>query len=362
MLKDLRSLLYYDKYYKNEVKQISSQKTLKTVTMLKSDNASSQETIQKSLSCYLSNFCENSQGEYAFLDLIITEQAINDFNLVLGYQHIEKLVIQNNTIEDVSKLCELSSAREISLAHNNIRVPPLKLNERLLYLDLSNNAIENFMNFSHLTQLRKLNLANNRLTQILNTSMNMSMRELDLSGNTIPNLDSLGNFANLTVLRMRNCGIKHLKGVQNLTKLTELDVSENYIKSLEPLRYLTGLKALNISSNRITQVFEVKHLKVLTSLISVNFENNPFKEVKFYKHIVLNDLPFLLEIDGKMLTEKEFIETEVFFGADLEEKKNIADKHLGVGKFEDNRIMHNQMKEFKDIVTEPAKLIVADFY
>lgn len=361
MLKDLRSLLYYDKYYKNEVKQISSQKTLKPLTTHVAIPINS-ETSQQDLGGCLANFGEGLRGGYAFLDLIVTSPMINDFDSVLKYQFIEKLVIHDNPLTDVSKLDQMLNLIDCDLSNNGIKTLPGKLNDNLLYLNLSNNEIESFIDLSKLDCLKKLNLSNNRLTRILNTSYNKSLRELDLSGNNIANLNSLGRFENLRVLRMRNCGIKSLKGIEKLTKLAVVDVSENSIKSLEPLSGLTTLKMLDIADNKINQVFEIKHIKSIKAMVSVDFRNNPFTEIRFYKHIVLHDLTFILEMDGKRLTEKEFVETEVFFGADLQEKKKIADRHLGKGNFEDNRTVHSQLKEFKDIVTEPPKLYTADFY
>lgn len=361
MLKDLRSLLYYDKYYKNEVKQISSQKQLKTTASLGLQQNQIPDPIDD-LGEYLSNFGENLKGQYAFLDLVITSPIIKNLDAVVNYQCIERLVIENTSIEDVSRLNELGNLIDCKLSNNCIKTLPNRLHDSLLYLDLSSNQLESFINLSMLIKLKKLNLANNRITQIINTGYNESLRELDLSSNSISDLSSLGQFRNLTTLRMRDCRIKNLNGIQRLTKLTVLDISGNGIRSLEPLSWLTELKVLNLSDNNITQIFELKCVKGLNSLMSVDFTNNPITQIKFYKHIVLNDMPFILEMDGSRLSEKEYVETEVFFGADLAEKKWIADKFLGEGHFEDNRILHSEMKEFKDIVTDPPKLYKADFY
>lgn len=360
MLKDLRSLLYYDKYYKNEVKQISSQKQLKIASIKKEDMKNRKDT--KDLTDCLSNFGENLKGEYAFLDLIITDRLLFNFEDVLKFQHIEKLVIKYNDIVDITKINELENLIDCNISDNAIKVIPEMLNENLLYLDLSNNNLESFIDLSSLENLKKLNLANNKLCQVPNSEVNKSLRELDLSGNNIKDLSSLGQFDNLKILKLKNCQIKSLKGIKDLSKLTHLDISENSIKSLEPLTCLTYLKTLDISGNNITQIFEFKHIKHLSTLISIDVRGNPVTKTKFYNQIILHDMPYLLEMDGKCLTEKEFVETEVFFGADLKDKKEIAEKYLGKGNFEDNRLVHSTMKEFKEIITEPPKLYKADFF
>jgi len=173
--------------------------------------------------------------------------------------------------------------RDIKFNNNEARrLPPsLSRANKLTYLDVSNNKIEQLEHaeLHALNGLLKMNLANNRLKHLpsyfgaylslrsLNISSNFlekvpqflcklqSLVDLDLSFNAISNLpDDIGNLKNLEKLLITNNRLSHQvpETFRDLISLRELDIKYNGITSIDIISELPKLEILYADHNGIS--------------------------------------------------------------------------------------------------------------
>ncbi|XP_072550530.1 relaxin receptor 1 [Salminus brasiliensis] len=193
-------------------------------------------------------------------------------DLFIRYRRLERLHLENNRIELISKraFSGLFSLRKLFLSQN--RISSLKAGiftdlSSLEWLILDENRITSLRqkSFEGLKSLFFLSLLNNSVEQLPKTSLCYEMPRLnwlELEGNRISSLwsSSFKNCTSLTVLALRRNRISTIEDgtFSNMHRLIDLDLSVNQILDLPPslFRNLQNLKQLNISNNPLTHVYE----------------------------------------------------------------------------------------------------------
>lgn len=210
--------------------------------------------------------------------------------------YLEKLTIQDQTLDSVSFLGALTNLRELNLT--DCRFSPndfdiiagLPMLERLsllncglstiaglenarnlTHLDLSNNTIRNLTPISTLTGLRSLNLGHNAVTTLDALAGLTNLEELDICYNVVTSLSPITDCQNLSSLVANNNRITELNGLEKLAGLTVLNVSKNSISDVSMLGNCTALVELDIGSNAIS---DISGLNTLTELELFTFSNN----------------------------------------------------------------------------------------
>jgi Leucine-rich repeat (LRR) protein len=111
-------------------------------------------------------------------------------NLV-GFDHLEKLCLDNNLLEEIVNLHHLKSLRWLDLSFNKIRkIQGLENLKNLEDLSLYCNKISIVENLDHCPNLQCLSLGNNRidsLEQVIRLRQIRSLKMLTLSNNPIEN-------------------------------------------------------------------------------------------------------------------------------------------------------------------------------
>ena len=210
--------------------------------------------------------------------------------------YLQKLTVQDQTLDSVLFLTELTNLKELSLtdcrfsAQDLEIIAGLPLLERLTlsdcglstvsglesaqnlkYLDLSNNTIRNLAPLSGLTGLQSLNLGHNALNTLDALSGLTDLKELDVCYNVLTSLSPILGCEKLSSLIANNNQLTELTGLDNLTALTVLNVRKNSISDVSVLGSCTTLVELDISSNAIS---DISALKTLTELELFTFSHN----------------------------------------------------------------------------------------
>ena len=210
--------------------------------------------------------------------------------------YLEKLIIQDQTLDSVSFLTELTNLKELKLTDCRFAssdldiiaglpalerltmsncglstVAGLENAKNLTDLDLSNNTIRNLSPLSNLTALRNLNLAHNALTALNDLSGLVNLQGLNVCYNVLTSLTPITSCSDLTALIANNNRIASLEGLENLTSLTTLNVNKNSISNVSVLGNCTALVELSIANNTIT---DISALHTLTNLELFDFSHN----------------------------------------------------------------------------------------
>ncbi|MCP4150344.1 MAG: leucine-rich repeat protein, partial [bacterium] len=144
--------------------------------------------------------------------LVIWHEKLSPFpEFISKLQLLEKLIIYNTQISDISSLKEL---------------------KRLTYLHLSNNKISDISSFKELKRLTTLILSNNQISDI----------------------SSLKELKRLTFLNLTSNQISDISCLIELKELTELNLIKNQISDISSLKELKFLKKIYLMDNKITHM------------------------------------------------------------------------------------------------------------
>lgn len=233
--------------------------------------ALNNNTNLASINNFNSIFDVSSIKELTLFACNLDNSSLNNIEKLSNLLYLE---LSNNKIENLSFLKKTNLLQVLKLSYNNLKSPLQDFYhlKDLVYLDLSNNKIENLPNeIKNLSSLKVLILDYNNLT-------------------IVPN--EIGELANLEKLSLRGNNISNVPvELFKLTGLKWLDLSGTNIKSL-PIEIInSNIERLEISS-KTTEYFEfdaetyakIKSLKVL-SLSIWKAEEKLQKEKKKFRRL-----------------------------------------------------------------------------
>jgi len=214
------------------------------------------------------------------------------------------LKINNSKTLDENLLNNYSMLRFINLENNNlIKFPDFSKCSMIYSINMNNNKINKIDKISSLKYLEKLSLTNNNITAIDNCNNNKRLRFLYLGHNKISNIDNISNevpFIEEIILCQNN--INYLPNVIYLPFLKFFDLNENKISfdsnshqllyficpSLEKLlllgnnlnengtqfliKYCHKLKEIDLSFNKYNNIIELVKLLSINSSWNNNLE------------------------------------------------------------------------------------------
>jgi len=215
--------------------------------------------------------------------------------------YLEKLTIQNHTIESLDFLSSLDHLKYLDLT--GCRMPsdslsvlgslpaladltlsdcalstiaPLAEAQNLSRLDLSHNTIRNLEALAPMTTLLELNLQHNALTDLTVLSSLKGLETLNVGFNSISDLSPISGCGGLRWLDASNNYITELGTIAGLPLLQYLSVEYNNLTDVSVLAGCTGLTELSISSNSVT---DISALSTLTKLEIFDFSSNQISEL-----------------------------------------------------------------------------------
>ena len=190
-----------------------------------------------------------------------------DISNLRGIENLRRLVaveLQDNKIEDLAPLGELSKLTELNLSNNGITDLEAVNFDSLSGLPLRSLSLQN--NVVKSEDGDQVRLSDVSLVNELNT-----LEALDLRNNHVADISPLSDLNHLQILDLRENLIEDLSPLQNLTSLIELNLRANLIKDLSPLSELNSLIYLNVHSNTAIDTIEpLAGLQNLHTLIMRN--------------------------------------------------------------------------------------------
>ena len=210
--------------------------------------------------------------------------------------YVEKLTVNNLTLDSLNFLTSLSGLKELNLI--GCRFSPAELEtiaalpslvrltlsdcslstltglegaQNLTYLDLSNNTLRNLEPLSSMTELQTLKMGHNALTNLSALSGLTHLSELDVSYNNLTTLAPLSSCWAMNTLVANNNKISTLVGLDRLSELKILNLNKNKLTDVSILAGNTALVELNLGSNEIT---DISSLSTLTNMELFTFSFN----------------------------------------------------------------------------------------
>jgi Leucine-rich repeat (LRR) protein len=165
----------------------------------------------------------------------------------------------------------VKNAERIQLDDRGLqRIPLLEGEEKLKYLNLSNNVITKIENIVSLPNLSFLDLTGNRIKEIAAHPTVKSLKVLILAKNQIEEIKNLECLPCLEVVDIHDNRIRHLN-FKCLQNARVINLSSNMIESLEVNASMPHLLELNLRRN---QIVEVKDLADMPALKKLYLSNN----------------------------------------------------------------------------------------
>ncbi|CAD8173578.1 unnamed protein product [Paramecium octaurelia] len=233
---------------------------------------------------------------------------------------LENLGVSNNELEGVHRI-QLQKLLKLDLSFN--RITGLILGSRQIqHLNLENNKLLKIDFLNNLKDLKYLNLGGNQIEKIDFLVFNVQLEELNIRKNKISTLKgSFSNTKKLKILDASNNLISDTQFIDTVTELEELNLSYNQISVLKIENQNENLNILDLSNNQIEdlRVLEFKFpyltnlyvqsnqiyaencfdfLKLMSNLIDIQFQANPFCS-RDYEDKFIVDCPWLELINGR---------------------------------------------------------------
>ncbi|XP_073918015.1 leucine-rich repeat-containing protein 49 isoform X3 [Castor canadensis] len=239
--------------------------------------------------------------------LTLERQKLTVCPIINGEEHLRLLNFQHNFITRIQNISNL---------------------QRLIFLDLYDNQIEEISGLSTLKSLRVLLLGKNRIKKISNLENLKLLDVLDLHGNQITKIENVNHLCDLRVLNLARNLLSHVDNLNGLDSLTELNLRHNQITLVKDVDNLPSLQRLFLSFNNISSFDSVSCLADSTSLSDITFDGNPIAQESWYKHTVLQNMMQLRQLDMKRITEEERRVASVVAKKEEEKKRESQKQSL----------------------------------
>ncbi|XP_060082017.1 uncharacterized protein LOC132561310 [Ylistrum balloti] len=135
---------------------------------------------------------------------------------------------------------------------------------------------------------------------------------LDLSNLGIVAIEKLNNCAKLHTLILRGNDIFEVANLEHCAQLWRLDLGNNCIKSLDGLSRFVALGTLNLANNALTwhELGKIRHVHIL----NLSLHGNPqLEKDPYYRIHVIDCLPNVWMLDGRLVTSAERLQVKHFF-------------------------------------------------
>ena len=212
------------------------------------------------------------------VDLTARDSEIQDLTGLAFATNLQELDLRNNNvIDDISELAELTQLNTLHLGGNAIiDISHLDGKITLEVLTIDNNSISDLSPLSSLLNLEVLNISNNVVDDLSPLSGLIRLVELTINNNPSADLSLLVGLISLRNFRASGIRILDLTPLASLPKLQFIDINNGEISDLSPLEGLIGLRELHFANNDIT---DISPLASLTGLTRLSLNQNEISDV-----------------------------------------------------------------------------------
>ena len=315
-------------------------------------------------------------GAYAFTKLELSADSkvkIADLSSVTKFTELTQVSLCNQAIVDLTPLASLPFLSTIECKNNKLTRSLDALEFRsckksqdsmadtgedvdaawasgdrsigsvLTSVDLSFNLIKGPLGDHSLHRfLRRLNLANNVLGQVgEGLSGLVQLEYLNLSGNKLESVKSHELPSGLKEIDVSSNNLREIAFVSTLQCLEAIVVDQNRVASTSALGDCPELRVVSIRNNALADFKCIEDLEDSENLQQLCIEGNPLWAVDFVHLRVINLLPQLTSLDGKMIVSEERVKSGILLGNDHPRRMHVWEKHLSI-PFVDTVPMFNE--------------------
>lgn len=197
--------------------------------------------------------------------LVLYNNSIEDITLLEKIPWIKELSLGQNKIEDLGPLEKLLELTSLSLINCNkggaqttfhwdddsepIDITVIGKFTKLKFLDLSSLSLKDIKPLEDLFDLEILVLNRNLIQDLGPLAKLENLKQLSLAYNKVENIEALKDLENLQWLNLNFNSIEDIKPLEGLKKLETLELSNNQIKWVKVLTLLTNLKSVDLTEN-----------------------------------------------------------------------------------------------------------------
>lgn len=251
----------------------------------------------------------------------------DNLNGLIKLKNLKYLNLSNCRLNNTLSLTKLTSLTELWL-------DSLGLTSRSIY------------GLSNLSNLKTLSLKQNLLTDIADIAGLNKLHYLDLGNNEIQDIQVLSGLTNLVELNLTDNKISDLRSLYSLKKLKILNIGGNSIEDIFALSRLTQLERLDASGNKINKIII---LRDLPGLINIHLDANPIEDcpVEFWKRNDIRQIRAYFDLKSRQEEDDEQSQNEEI--TQNNEIKLILVGNCGVGKTQlANLLVSGRYKDTRD--------------
>ena len=310
----------------------------------------------------LSVLARNSKGRLVFSVANFSDKKLKKLDGLETFIHLQKLNLSNNRICSLPQLSKTVDLTSIDLTNNLITIfPDCLCKLPLTELRIGKNKLTAFPDFAEFPQLCILDISHNEIQSLHNTSVSSNLQCLDVSHNPLNgDITDIKSFPKAKRLSANNCGASTDSLFPAFNLVQSLNANRGTLTSLRILNNFTNLKELDVAFNRLAKLSELRFIEHLQFLTKLDLSGNTCQKSKFYKRRVLHILPSLTELDGCQVGAQQHVEAFVFYGGDLEMRKQIFSHYLPDEEFVDYRFENSEM--IANELDDQLDGTVADFF
>ncbi|CAL6058158.1 leucine-rich_repeat domain-containing protein [Hexamita inflata] len=221
------------------------------------------------------------------IDLVISYCKLSDISGLASMVWLQKLVITNNQISNISDLSYLLNLTSLTVNTTNlVDIQYLKPLLNLKELELSENKIFDISVLQYLTGLQKLDMRRNQIVDVSALKFLKNLTNLNLNYNKITDISPILSLVRLSELQLGCSNVKSTSVFRKLTNLTILNLGYTDLVDIGSISSLVNLEYVNLEKNDIVFIEPLLNLKHIQEL---NLGWNNILDPKYYKKLHISE-------------------------------------------------------------------------
>lgn len=209
--------------------------------------------------------------------LNLTNCGISNISALSALSNLKVLLLDDNSINDLTAVGKLPSLEELSLCRNAVTsLTAIGELKTLRILDVSYNSIETIAPIAKCTTLSELNVSDNKLTDIKAITSLVNLTSLKAAKNSIEDVSGIEKCTKLEVFDLSNNKLVEIDGLANITTLTDINIDYNDVVEVPAFVSDCGLVNFSAAHNFLE---DCEGLGGLESLNYVNMDYNNIRDI-----------------------------------------------------------------------------------
>ena len=212
--------------------------------------------------------------------LVIENDHVSDISPIAGLVNLKELSFENNRVSDLSPVRGLINLTWLEFDRTHVSdISPVRGLTNLTHLEFNDTQVSDLSPIAGLINLQTLHMADIKASDISPVAGLIKLESIIFHGNDISDISPLAGLVNLKSIHTWGNPISDLSPLTRLTKLEILDICGARLQnaSLAPLAGLTALKELYFVGNGISA--DISPIGRLTGIERLGFRDNQISDI-----------------------------------------------------------------------------------